>query len=131
MTDTAIVTSDLTPKQHQAISAMLVSKTMLEAAEMANVSPKTLYRWLEDSTFKLALLDAEGEIIDAVTRRLISLSDTAIDTVETILKDEKATANLKLRAAQTVLDYLLKLRELRNLEDRLTAIESLVYDRGR
>jgi hypothetical protein len=33
---------------------------------------------------------------------------------------------LKLRAAQAVLDYLLKMRELRNFEDRLAALEEAV-----
>jgi len=44
--------------------------------------------------------------------------------------DEAAGAHVRLRAAQALIDYLLKLRELRNIEARLARLEAeLVPDR--
>jgi len=47
------------------------------------------------------------------------------------LYDSQAAAILKLRTSQVVLDYLLKLRELRNLEARLAELEAAVYGQNK
>jgi hypothetical protein len=39
------------------------------------------------------------------------------------MQDSKASAGVRLKATPAVLEYLLKLRELRNVEQRLTALE--------
>ncbi len=114
----------LTPKQERAIRALLEHKSVGEAAASIGVGERTLYRWLTDPAFKVALSAAEGDLLDAATRRLLSLQDDAISTFEGMLSDDsEASATVKLRAAQAVLDYLLKLRELRDIEQRLTALE--------
>ena len=46
---------------------------------------------------------------------------------EGVLTNEKATDYNRLRAAQSVLDYLLKLRELRGVEERLEELERNVF----
>ena len=74
-------------------------------------------------THLAALAGAEADMLDAATRRLLQLQEGAIETVQAIMQDGEANASVRLRAAQAVLDYLLKLRELRNVEQRLTALE--------
>lgn len=118
----------LSAKQSKAIAALLSSKTVLGAAELAGVSARTLTRWLADDDFKAALTEAESEAIDAATRRLIGLQGAAIDTLQETLSDRKALAGIRLRASQSILDYLLKLRELRNIESRLAALEKIIND---
>ena len=87
-------------------------------------------RWMADFAFKQAVVGAESEVIDAATRRLVGMQDKAIDILDEILKGGKGIRNsLKLRAAQSVLDYLLKIRELRDLEERLTALEGELLER--
>jgi len=114
---------NLTAKQQRAVRVLLTSKSVGEAAQLAGVGERTLFRWLTEPPFKAALSVAEGELLDVATRRLLGLQDKAIETFENVLKDEEATQVVRLRAAQAVLDYLLKLRELRNVEQRLTALE--------
>jgi hypothetical protein len=117
----------ISAKQKRAIAALLTTRDARAAAKQANVGERTLYRWLaEDDAFKRALSKAEGRAIDAAARRLISLQGTAIDTLKNVLDDAEASATVRLRAAQAVLDYLLKLRELRNIEQRLTALEEAI-----
>lgn len=41
------------------------------------------------------------------------------------MADQRHPAGVRLRAAQTVLEALLKLRELRSIEQRLSALEAL------
>jgi hypothetical protein len=102
------------------------------AAELAKVGARTLYRWLaEDGAFKVALAAAEGVAIDAATRRLLGLQESAIGTLEGVLNDDDASAHARVRAAGMVIDYLLKLRELRNVESRLAALEAALEGGGR
>jgi len=117
----------LTPAQKRAISALLTSRDVRGAAEVAGVGERTLHRWLaDDPLFRATLTAAEGEAIDATTRRLVGLQDGAIDTIKALLDDKTTPATVRLRAAAAVLDYLLKLRELRNVEARLAALEAVV-----
>lgn len=121
----------LSAKQGKAIAALLSSKTVLGAAELAGVSARTLTRWLADDDFKAALLEAESEAIDAATRRLIGLQSAAIDTLQETLGDRKALPGIRMRAAQSILDFLMKLRDLRNIEKRLAALEAIISEYGK
>lgn len=114
-------------RQRKAIAALLSSKNVPEAASAAGMGERTLYRYMGDPAFRLALADAEGEAIDGATRRLLAMQDLAIDTISEVLRDSASSAGVKIRAAGQVLDYLLKLRELRNIEQRLVLLEAASY----
>jgi hypothetical protein len=120
----------ITPRRQRAIAALLSSKNVVEAAENAHVGRRTLCRWMTDPAFRTALIEAEGAAIDAATRRLIGLQDGAVNTLNEILTSSGTSAGLKLRASQSVLDYLLKLRELRSFEQRLLELEKKVNERS-
>ena len=117
-------TKDLTPAQRRAIAALLTERNARAAAAKAKVAERTLYRWLADPDFAVALAAAEGDIIAGATRRLLQLQDKAIDAVDAVFGDGETSAAVKLRAAQLTIDAMLKLRELRNVEGRLAALEA-------
>jgi hypothetical protein len=118
----------ISPRRKKAIAALLTEKDIRSAAKKVAVNERTLYRWLADPNFHAELLKAEGDMIDAATRHLVRLQQPAIDTIKTILDCDDTSPNTRLRAAQTILDYLIKLRELRNLESRLVALEEAIYE---
>ncbi len=121
---------ELKTQQQRVIAALLSTKSIAEAAKVTGQGERTIHRWLaEDPAFRVALSQAEGQAIDAATRQLISLQDDAIDVLRKTMKSRAATAQDKLRAATSVLNYLLKLRELRNVEERLAALESALAGR--
>jgi uncharacterized protein YaaQ len=117
---------NLSNRQRKAIGALLSSRNITEAAKVAQVSERTLFRWLADENFRQVLLTAESGLIDAATRRLIGLQEAAIETIFIILKDEQSGPAVRLRAAQSVLDHVLKLRELRDIESRIAHIEEVI-----
>jgi hypothetical protein len=123
MAENGMDEATISAKQQRAIMALLSTKSIAEAAQQAKIGERTLWRWLGDPMFRVYLAGAEADMLDAATRRLLQLQDGAIETVKTIMQDSEASAGVRLRAAQAVLDYLLKLRELRNVEQRLTALE--------
>ncbi len=123
--------TELTTRQQRTIAALLAAKDVREAAGQAKVPERTLYTWLSEPAFKAALYEAEGRLIDQVTRRLLKHQDAAMTTILLIMADQKYPASVRLRAATAVVDYMLKLRDLRNVEERLTALEANLVQQSR
>lgn len=119
----------LTEKQRRALIALIGARNIQDAAKIARVGERSLYRWLATADFRSALLVAEGEAIDMATRRLIGLQDQAIDALTEVLNDKEVSQAVRVRASQIVLEYLMRMRDLRNLESRLVKIELLVRNK--
>lgn len=119
-----MATKGITRNQKRAITALLTCRNVQDAASKTNLGHRTISRWLaEDEAFQIALSQAEGQAIDAATRQLVVLADEAINTLRDLIKSADATDTIRLRAAQAVLAHLLRLRELRNVEQRLAELE--------
>ena len=118
----------ITRNQRKAIAALLEYPTIEQAAGAIGVNPRTVFRWLDDTDFRLALGQAEGASLDRITRRLLVLGDQAVNVLEDIMSNptQKGCSNRRL-AATTILDQLLKLRELRNIEGRLSDLEAAIF----
>lgn len=118
----------LTPRQRRSIVALLSERDVSHAAIAAKVGRRTLVRWLAEPAFQAELSRAEGEAIAAATRRLVRYQDSAIDKLGDLVA-VGSSETLQLRAAQSVLDFLIKLRDLRNTEERLSALENAVFNK--
>lgn len=118
----------LTPAQRRAIAALLTERDVRSAAAAAKIAERTLWRWLDAPIFREALKAAEGDAVNAASRQLAGLAGTALDAVRTILENQETSASLRLRAAQIVLDNLLKLRELATLEERVSELERNAHE---
>ena len=121
----------LTRNQVKAIKALLEYPTIEKAAAAIGVNPRTIGRWLNDRSFRAELARAEGEALDRVTRKLLYLGDHAVNALESVLQEpnQRGASNKRL-AAQTILTQLLKLRELRNIEERIADLEAAVYGKA-
>jgi hypothetical protein len=116
---------ELTAPQHRAILAILSSRNVEDAAKLCDLSRATLYRWCNDPVFRAALTEAEGQAIDYAARRLILLQGSAIDTLQAVIEDADAPKSIRVRAALGALDVMIRIRELRNVEVRLIALEQV------
>lgn len=115
----------LSTRKTRALQALLTCKNVTEAGELSGVPTRTLYRWLQEADFQSALSNAEGEVLDNAIRRLTALSDAAVGVLADSLQEGVADY-VRLKAAGSVLDYVLRLREMRNLEKRLQTLEELL-----
>lgn len=113
----------LSRKQRRAIRALLVKPTIELAAKEAQIGATTLYTWLREDNFRQALTEAESAAIDTASRRLVGLAEKAIETIETILDNAVLHPAIRLRASELILSNMLRLVELRNIEQRLSALE--------
>ena len=97
-------------------------KTATAAAQVAGISERQLYRWLELPEFQTELKTLESQLIDAATRRLLVGIDTALDTLHSLMIGAESEA-VKRQAASDWLTKMLTIRELQELEERLRKIE--------
>jgi hypothetical protein len=116
----------LTPKQRAFLSSLLVHGEVKRAAEEAGCGRDSAHRWLKDPGFQTALREADA--IKEVSRGLVRLSKTALKVFELAMRDPGAPIGTRLRAADMTLNRLIQLRELAELEDRLTALEERIAE---
>ena len=100
------------------------NRNQLAACKAAGIPSRTLQNWLaDDREFVAALRAAETELLDDVLRRLLSLSPAAVAVIVASMANQDAPASTRLRAAQMVIDNLVRLREMHVTDARLTEIE--------
>ena len=119
------MSENLTPKRRKAIESLLTTGDIAAAARAAGVSRQTLYTWLREADFRAALQSAETAALESLSRALVRLGDKATATLDSAMSDDLAALPVKIRAADIVLSRLLQLRELVDLEARVTELERL------
>jgi hypothetical protein len=97
----------LTPRQEQAIQALLTGANVKEAAQYVQVGRTTLYRWLQEPAFRTAYQAAQERSHTWTVNRLQHIAAKAIQVLEQILDDAEVPALAKVEAARTVLDCAL------------------------
>jgi len=123
-----IMLENVTPKKRRAVEALLSESDVTQAAKAAGVSRNTLYRWMKEPDFMVAVANAEADALAGMSRALVKLGDQAVEVLRDAINDPETPVNTRLRAADTVFSRLLQLRELVNVEKRVTELEEHVSD---
>lgn len=116
---------ELPIRQRKAVWILAATGNVTRAAEEAEVSTHTIYRWLDDQTFRNELRAVELQVLENLSRRLLDLTNKAITTLDGLLSDKNSTT--RLRAAQTIIEGALKLREIMSIEERVAKLEAQYY----
>ena len=114
---------DLTVRQEKAIAALLSCRTVAEAAKLAQVGERSIYRWLKQDTFQSHLRRARRQALSESLGRLQQVADRAVDTLDTILDDKKATAASRVSAVRAAFRFACHGIEIDDFEERLAAVE--------
>ena len=121
---------DLTHRQQLAIAEILASPSLEEARRRIKAAKGTFYGWMKDQRFQAELTHQRQAVVDEAFNRLKGGLTQAVDKLLELLQAE-GQPSLQLRAAQTILDHGIKTLELRELEQRLEALETKTQGRGR
>lgn len=81
-------------------------------------------RYLKNPEFQNALREASNKAIDTAVTRLSGAAGGAVETLVTIQDDKNAPYTVRVSAARAILNNVIKLTELRDLSDRVAAIEA-------
>ena len=92
------------PQKLQAAELMLSGMTDKAIAKKLNVDPSTVWRW-RNSTPVAAVIAAErNRRHETIRDEMLRLADDALDVLAAILRDEKASNGIRLKAASVILD---------------------------
>ncbi|MFP4477721.1 MAG: hypothetical protein ACLFOY_19345 [Desulfatibacillaceae bacterium] len=127
MADTA-KKEDLTARQDKAVRALLTAPSIRDAATVAGVGERTLWRWLQEEDFQAAYREARNLALRAAIGRVQSLLAEALGTLGAVMADVEAPASARVSAAKTVLDVGLRAHEQESLEARIQALETALSE---
>jgi len=116
-------------RKSKAIEALGFGLSVIDASEKADVSRKTVYRWLDDDDFKNAVLERQTETLERVSKRLSALALQGLETLSELMESENET--IRLRASSSVLSRFTEILELLRLEKRLEVLEAQALGKNR
>ncbi len=94
-------TTSLTDRQLAALPHIAASSTLSRGAHAADVSRATLYRWLQDDSFRHALDRLQSEAADFAKSELQALMLKGMLVLSQAMEDP--SADIRLRAARATL----------------------------
>lgn len=110
-----------TANREKALSALLESATITDAAKKCGLNEKTLRRYLDDAEFQTEFRAARRTVFEQNIVRLQSLHAGAVDTLERNLNCENPS--VEVRAAQIIIEGSRKDFETLDILERLEKIE--------
>jgi hypothetical protein len=108
--------------QEKALTALLGSASITDAAKKCELSEKTLRRYLDDPEFQKEFRAARRVVFEQNIVRLQSLHNQAVDTLERNLNCENPS--VEVRASQIVIESTRKDFETLDVLSRLEALEA-------
>lgn len=118
--------ADLTPRQLRAIEALLVSDNRGVAAKGAEVSERTIYRWMLLPAFAEEVRRQRSQVLDATATALSAGSAVCARVLIKIAGGEIRANPTRVAAAKAVLDLANRYEESATLAARLEALENAV-----
>jgi hypothetical protein len=111
------------------LGALAAGSPVDQAAETAGISVRTAYRRLAEPAFARRLAQARDELISSALGELVECASEAVATLRALLSasDER----VRLGAAKSTLEQLLRLRETLTLSQRLAVLERTMQQRQR
>ena len=104
------------------IASLVAGVTVQEAASRAGVGQRTAFRRLNDPRFRRLLAETKGRMLETVSTRLVASAGAACEELERLLKKAESES-VRLGAARTILEQVLRMRELVEIDQRLLALE--------
>ena len=121
--------NQLTIKQRKAVIALLQEPTIEKAAEQTGVNLRTMFRYLTDKDFRDELRRQETQMLAGVKHRYLSALTSSLNTLLLVMESNTASESAKVSASKAINDYYLRLCEKIDTDDRLSALEEIVFKR--
>jgi len=113
--------ANLTARQLKAIPMILAARTYDEGCKKAKIGKTTLYTWLHDPVFRSELERQRDEMASAAFGILSQGLTRAVEALVGLVGDKDK--RLRRLAAKDVIEHYLKHKELKELEERIAAVE--------
>jgi len=105
------------------LQALVCGATVEVAANRASISPRTVYRRLEDPQFQRRLREMRADMVQRTSGMLTAAGGESVKTL-LALHDPATPPAVRLGAARTTLELSMKMRDSAELEARVAALEA-------
>ena len=109
----------------QIIAAVLAADTNKSAADMCGLSEAQFYKRIRADDFKQKFSKIKAELFEHATITMQNGMTEAANTMLEILRCEKASPQVRLNAADSILRNAMKLTEQNDILQRLERLEAL------
>ena len=117
---------NFTRKMEKAVCALLATDTVSQAAGVAGVGERTLYRWLQAPAFLEKYREARKRALDQAISILQERSSKAAKALIAIVENEEMPPSTRVAAAREILQASVKGVERDCFEEKLERLEKLV-----
>ena len=117
----------LTDRQKRAIPYLAAGPSIRNGCRQAKIRTETYYQWIKQPAFECALKKQREELFQEALQTLSSSVQNAVDTLTGLISTENEP--LKRAVCNDILGHVLKVRELKEIEERLSNIEKIVTER--
>lgn len=109
--------------------ALACGATVETAAKQCQLSDRTIYRRIKEADFKARLQELRADMVRRAAGLLTAAANEAVRTLLALQKEATPPA-VRLGAARAILEMGMKLREVVELETRMSELEALVKRQG-
>lgn len=113
----------LSVRQAKALDALLTHPSKAEAAKAAQISPRTMSKYLADDEFQAAYKAAISELVGDATRQAQQALSPALKALKGIVEDDDEPSSVRVSAARALLEYGLKFTEFNDVIAELRRLE--------
>ena len=120
-------TSKRVRQKERFIGALLHQPGLEQAAAAAGISVSTAYRMRQEPEFEEEYRQARRRAVSEASAHLQAACSEAVATLLAIMKDSKASASHRIRAAQFVIEHsTTKLPESEDIQARMQRLEQTI-----
>lgn len=107
------------------VSILIASPTIKQAAKTAGISERRIYQRLQEPEFSRLYYKACSNSLRQATAELQKANTSAINALVNIAGDKKQPSAARVTACRTILEYSLRLTEITELQERISALEAV------
>ena len=119
-------TATWSPKQERVALLIAAGRSIKAAAAEAGCGERTAHQWLDDAEYRLLVSKFRRRMIDRTIGSLARSTNNAVFILRKLLGSENE--NVRLRAAASLLDHAVRMRDHGELEERITALEAREHE---
>jgi hypothetical protein len=112
------------------VVALACGATVENAAQSAQVSPRTAHRRLSDPAFKGRVRIYKAEMVQRIAGMLTAGSLEAIKKLLGLVQDPQTPPSVLVGAVRTLLEFGIRVRESADLEQRLAIVEQQLKEKA-
>ena len=116
------------PRQERVAVLLASGSTVVQAAAETGAGERTVHGWLDNPGYRAFVARTRDRILDSTIGRLTDSATRAVAVLESLLGSENDS--VRLRAATSILDALIKTREHSEIASRVAELEQRVAETG-